>query len=305
MSVVLVINPNTGEIMEELIATADYRSSKGVTVKPKTPAEEQRLRKISEDAKRIRLLREQLDEMDQELARVPSESTRQNRQSAAADIQNLENFAQAVHTIHRLQARAAELEQITVTIPDGDQTAELELILDEYTDHAHSALTDRLDKLSDAFQSSDPGHVRKTMQQLVEIEEALEALPDAARNACLQLIMRQELAQAVIGALADSGWSVSLEADGSASDATRITAVNSIGSRAAVIFTCDGRIYLETPGFTESARSSLQQLVLGTLHASGAKNATGQCLDSRPPMDPPTRTRAADAESRTTKERYL
>lgn len=305
MSVVLVINPNTGEIMDELIATADYRSSKGVTVKPKTAAEEQRLRKISEDAKRIRLLKEQLAEMDRELAGAPSESALQSRQSAAADIQNMENFAQAVHTIHRLQTRAAELEQITVSVPDGDETAELELDLDEYTDHAHSALTDRLDKLSEAFQSSDPQHVRKTMQQLVEIEEALEALPAKARNACLQLIMRQELAQAVIYSLADSGWSVTLETEGSASDATRITADNAIGDRAAVIFTCDGRIYLETPGFTESARSSLQQLVLGTLHRSGAKNATGQCLDSRPPMDPPTHTRVADADSRIIKERFL
>ena len=73
MSLVLVINPNTGEIMDELIATADYRSSKGVTVKPKTHAEELRLRKIDADAKRIRELKEQLEKLDNDISGMNSE----------------------------------------------------------------------------------------------------------------------------------------------------------------------------------------------------------------------------------------
>lgn len=289
MSLVFVIDPETGEIKESLYATASYRSPQGVTVKPKTHAEEMRLRQISEDAVRIRKLKEHLAKMDQEMAVLESEDrleelekARRNRQSIAAEIQAKENFAHAVYTIHRLQARAAELERITVSVSAGDQTIDADLNMDDYTDHAFSRLSDRLDKLSEAFQSSEPDHVRHTMQQLVEIEEALEALPAAALRAHLDLLLRQELAQGVIETLSASGWTVFIEAEGSASAATRVTAISAIGDRAAVIFACDGQIYLETPGFSEVARESLQQLVLGTLQANGAPNSTGTCLDSHP-----------------------
>ena len=312
MSLVLVINPNTGEIEEELIATAEYRSWKGVTVKPKTYAEELRLRKIDEDAKRTRALKEQLEKLDKDITAMSSADrleellkARENRKAIAAKIQAQENFAHAVKTIHRLQTRAMQLEQITVSVPVGGQTAEVDLMVDDYTGRALSRLSDRLDKLSAAFQSSEPEHVDRTMQQLVEIEADMEALPPAARNAFLQLTIRRELAQSVIDSLDRSGWSISLEEEGSASVATRITAENAIGNRATVIFACDGQIYLETPGFTESARSTLQQLVLGTLQESGAKKATGCCLDSQPPEDPHVRAYAAEQERRQIKERLL
>lgn len=309
MSLVLVINPNTGEIMEELIATADYRSSKGVTIKPKTHAEELRLRKIDEDAKRVQALKEQLKKLDEDISAMNSADrleellkVREKRKAIATEIQDKENFSQAVKTIHRLQARAAQLEQISISVPVGGQTAEVDLMVDDYTDRTLSRLSDRLDKLSAAFQSSEPEHVRKTMQQLVEMEAALEALPASARKAFLQLTIRQELAQSVINSLSESGWSVSLEEEGNASVATRITAENAIGNKAAVIFACDGQIYLETPGFTESARNVLQQLVLGTLQNSGAKNATGCCLDSQPPEDPHVRAYAAEQKRQQDKE---
>lgn len=312
MSLVLVINPNTGEIMEELIATADYRSSKGVTVKPKTHAEELRLRKIDADAKRIRELKERLEKLDNDISGMNSSDrleellkAREMRKSMAVEIQEKENFSQAVKTIHRLQARAMQLEQITVFVPVEGQTAEVDLTVDDYTDRSLSRLSDRLDKLSTAFQSSEPEHVRKTMQQLVEMETTLEALPAAARKAFLQLTIRQELAQSIINTLSESGWSVCLEEEGNASVATQITAENAIGNKAAVIFACDGQIYLETPGFTESTRSALQQLVLGTLQKSGAKNATGCCLDSQPPEDPHVRAYAAERERQQDKERLL
>ena len=145
MSLVLVINPNTGEIMEELIATADYRSSKGVTIKPKTHAEELRLRKIDEDAKRVQALKEQLKKLDEDISAMNSADrleellkVREKRKAIATEIQDKENFSQAVKTIHRLQARAAQLEQISISVPVGGQTAEVDLMVDDYTDRTLS-----------------------------------------------------------------------------------------------------------------------------------------------------------------------
>ncbi|MBB5265622.1 hypothetical protein HNP82_002769 [Catenibacillus scindens] len=292
MSTVFIIRPDTGEIVEELIATADYRSPRGLTVKPRTWMEEQRLRAISDNAVRIREMQAEIARLDQEMeyAKMADrlsemEEIRQRRRRMAGEVQRKENFSQAVNKLHRLQERMGELENIEIDLPTSIGTETVLCNLDEYTQHSFSGLADQLEKLNTDFQNDDPESVRYTMQRLVELEQALEELPGQAKKNYMRTMVRLELAQCVIERLGEAGWKSTVLARGDGDTPTRITVENPVGDRASVTFSCDDQIYLETPGFSESARSALQQLVLGTLQDSGAVRATGTCISDDPRHD--------------------
>jgi len=118
-------------------------------------------------------------------------------------------------------------------------------------------------------------------------------------------MVRMELAQGVMDALALAGWQVIWEEEGDADTPTRIRAKNGIGQQAVLIFGCDDQIQLETPGFTESARSALQGLVMHTLQENGAAKAKGKCMDHEPPKDPQQKKARPDAQQEMRKVRRL
>lgn len=72
MSTVYIIKD--GVIVDKTIAHASYRSSKGVTVKPRTAEEELELIRLSENNKRIKVLREEVAALKQ--AQVPADCAR-------------------------------------------------------------------------------------------------------------------------------------------------------------------------------------------------------------------------------------
>lgn len=310
MSTVFIIQPDTGEIVEELIATANYRSPQGITVKPQTWAEEQRLRNISANAIRIKEMKEEIARLDQEMEQGQTvqhlavlEEMRQRRRKMAGEVQRKENFSQAVHAIHRLQQRMQELATIVIDLPTSEGTEAVQCDMDTYTGQAFSRLSERLEKLNKAFQSDDPAYVKHTMQNLVEIEQELEALPRLAQQTYLRMVIRLELAQSVVEQLSEAGWNVAIQAEGDVSTPTRIAITNAIGDTAAVTFACDDQIHLETPGWEESARSALQQLVLGTLQNSGATKATGKCIHDGVPQSVHTPSKGESTQAGENKER--
>ena len=289
MSTVFVIDPNTGEILEELIAHASYRSPKGVTVKPASWEEQQRIRAISEKAVKLREMREELEQLDRELGRYQEcaglmelEKIRRRRKAMAAELQQEENYAQTVRSVGRLRERMAELERVVLSVPSSGGAEDVEIGVDEYTGGAFSRLAARLDELSGALRSTEPALVERTSRGLVSLEEELETLPLRARKAFFHTQMRLELAQDAMDRLAQAGWTVSLETEGGADAPICCSMENAIGDRASAAFFADGQIRLETPGLTEDVRAALQQLVLGALRSSGAP-ATGRCMDHPAP----------------------
>lgn len=290
MSTVFIIDPNTGVIEEELIAHASYRSPKGVTVKPASWEEEQRIRSISEKAIKIRKMREELERLDREFGQdreiadlMELENLRRRRKAIAAEIQQEENYAQTVLTVQRLRERMAQLERIVLSVSTSGGEEEVEINVNEYTSGAFSKLVTHLDSLSDSLRNTKPADVESTYRSLVRLEEELEALPLRARKEFLRMQVRLELAQSAMDRLTQAGWTVELESKADTDLPIRFTMRNAVGDRAAATFFCDGQIRLETPGLTESSRAALQQLVLGALHTSGAATATGRCMDCPAP----------------------
>ncbi|MBQ2957455.1 MAG: hypothetical protein IJE08_13455 [Clostridia bacterium] len=306
MSVIIVVTAD-GRIVEEMIGYASYRSPKGMTIKPQTDAEMQRWRQISANAYKIQELKQAMAQLDAELQKkeladdlAALEDKRNQRIKIAGEIQRKENFNQAAQTMQRLKERAAELKEILVSLPGMEEESPVDV--DEYTKGGLSKISAALGMLSDSFLSDEPEHVKHVMQQLVKMEEELEKLPDAAKDAFVRHMVRLELSDNVIDKLTAAGWNVQVKAKGDAYASTMLSADNADGDHAELVVNHNCEIWMDTPLFSESARNDLKSLVLDTLEESGFTSVKAKCMSDEPPQAPRASTMYGSSEEERVKE---
>ena len=272
-----------------------------------TDTEKGRWQQIFANENKIQELKQTVAQLDDELQKkeladdlAALEEMRNQRIKIAGEIQRKENFNQAAQTMLRLKERAAELKKILVSLPGMEK--EISVDVDEYTKGGLSKVSAALGALSDSFLSDEPEHVKHVMQQLVKMEEELEKLPDAAKEAYVRHMVRLELSYNVIGKLTAAGWNVQVKAEGDAYASTVLSADKAGGDHAELFVNHDCEIWMDTPLFSESARSALRTLVMDTLEECGFTSVKAKCMSDEPPQAPRASTVYGSSEEERVKE---